>query len=169
MLQIVEAFACHRRDLHQIEIVLLAPAGEFLKFFGVRHIDFRGDDDFGFFRKGRIVFGEFGINGVEFVDGITTAHTGHVDQVKQHTSAFDMLQELNSEAMAKMSAFNEAGNIRNDERSIGVHRNDAEMGFERRKRIVRDFWTGGRDARDQCRFPDVRIADQPHVREQLQF
>src|SRR5438128_1559360 len=120
-LQIVEAFPCHRRDLHQIEIVLFAPAGEFLKFFGVRHIDLRGDDDFGFFRKGWIVLGEFGINGVEFVDGITTAHTGHVDQVKQHASAFDMLQELNSEAMAQMSAFNESGNIRNNERSIGVH------------------------------------------------
>ena len=121
-------------------------------------VHFRGDDDLGFTRKVGIVLGEFGVNRVELIDGIAVAHFGHVDQMEQQPCAFDVLQELDTEAGAKMRAFNEAGNVRYHERPVGIEGDDAEVRLHRRERIFGDLGSRGRDARNERGLAHVRVA-----------
>jgi len=111
-LEVFEAFSGYRRDFHEFEVALGAPAREFLDFPCNGGVHFRGDDDLGFTRKVGIVPGEFGVNRVELIDRIAVAHGGHVDQMEKQPCAFDVLQELDTEAGAKMRAFNQAGTCR---------------------------------------------------------
>ena len=46
---------------------------------------------------------------------------------------------------------------------------DAEVGRQRRERIVRDLGTRGRDHRQQRRLAGVRLADEPDVGDELEL
>ena len=89
------------------------------------------------------------------------------------------LQKSDAQAHAGVRAFDQAGQIRDHKRTPAalfrrlsrraIGGDDAEAGFERRKRIVGDFRMRRGNARDERGFARVRKTDQANVREQLQF
>ena len=78
-------------------------------------------------------------------------------------------KKLNSEPSAGMCAFNQAGNIGDNECLVRVDRDHPELRFERREGIIGNLRARGRYARDQCRLADVGKTDQTHIRQKLQF
>ena len=112
---------------------------------------------------------EFLLDGLEVRDRIAILCRRNVDQVEQQARPFDMSQELDAEAVAQMRAFDQSGNVGDDERSCPDRSDNAQMGFERRERIVRNLGTRGRDTGDQRGFSGVGKADQADVGQQLQF
>src|SRR5207253_3876716 len=88
--------------------------------------------------------------------------------MNKHGAALDVAEEFVSEAVAFMSAFDEAGNVGNNECLI-INADDAEVWNERGERIVGDFRFRGADHRDQRRFARVRQSNDADVGDQLQF
>jgi len=169
-LEVVEAFAGDGGNLHQLEVVLLRPALEFLDLLLIGGVHFGGDDDLGFVWKIGIVFREFGMDRVEFLDRIAFIHDRDVNQMKQHPRAFDVPEELNAEAMSKMRPFDQPRNIGDDERLVAaIYRNHAELRFERRERIVRNLRPGCGNAGDQCGLAHVRVAHQAGVGQEFEL
>ena len=66
-------------------------------------------------------------------------------------------------------AFDEAGNVGEHEVAPARQRHDAEVGHERRERIVGDLGTRARHGGDEGRLADVGIAEQAGVGEQLEL
>ena len=60
------------------------------------------------------------------------------DEVQQHARALDMAEEPVADADALMRAFDQAGNVGQDELAR-VDARDAEVGMQRRERIVGDL------------------------------
>jgi len=68
-----------------------------------------------------------------------------VDKVgKQHGAAFDMAQEAGADACALGRAFDEPGNVGEHEAGADAERDDAEVGNQRRERIVGELWVSRR-------------------------
>ena len=83
-----------------------------------------------------------------------------------------MPEKLRSEPGAFAGAFDEAGNIRDDEAGVirrFAYDDHAEVGLQRGERIVGDLGTRRRDARDQRAFAGVGIADEPDIGQQPEF
>src|SRR5271154_6125021 len=95
--------------------------------------------------------------------------------MRDQARALQMFQEARAEANAFVRAFDQSGDISHYKRAavagrgIGVGGNDAQMRLKGSERIRSDFWTSGRDARNQRGFSCVRETDQPHICEQFQF
>ena len=49
------------------------------------------------------------------MDWIAASGIGHVNQVRQQARAFDVAQELNTQAVAEVSAFDQARDVGDDE------------------------------------------------------
>ena len=66
--------------------------------------------------------------------------------------AFDVLEELDAEAVAEVRALNEAREV-GDGEGLGVRKvanlDDAEVGFEGGEGVVGDLGAGGREAGDE--------------------
>ena len=105
---------------------------------------------------------------VEVLDRIAAGRRRHVDEVHQHLRALEMAQEPMAEPVSGVRALDESRHVGHDERAIARQADDAEVGNERRERIVGNLRSGRRDARDHRRLAGVRKADQPDVGEQLQ-
>src|SRR6516162_3013084 len=80
-----------------------------------------------------------------------------------------MTQELMAEPMTAMGAFDEPGDIGNDEAAVIAQADNAEIGRQRGEGVVGDFGPCGGDARDERGFAGIREANEPDVREQLQL
>ena len=89
---------------------------------------------------------------VEVLRGIAAARARDVDQMHEHFRPLEMPQELMAEAEAAVRAFDQSWHIGHDEAAIVAQPHDAEIGRERRERIVGDLRTRGGDARDQRRL-----------------
>ena len=100
--------------------------------------------------------------GEDLADGPRAVHQMHED-----ARALDVAQEAIAEPGARVGAFDEAGHVDHDERLVGRQADDAELRFERRERIVRDFRTRGRSDGEQRRFAGVRQADHAAIRQKL--
>ena len=104
------------------------------------------------------------------LDRIAAAALADIHQMHEQPRALDVPQELDAKAVPLVRAFDQAGNIGDDEgRVIIVRAHDAQVRLERGERIIGDLGLGGRDARDQRRFAGVRKSDQPDIGQQLQF
>lgn len=55
-----------------------------------------------------------------------------------------MSQKAGAKSLARVSPFDDSGNVGHDERSVVAVFDDAQVGFERRKGVVRYFRLGGR-------------------------
>ena len=66
-------------------------------------------------------------------------------------------------------AFDDSGNVGDDEGSVRRELHDAEVGAERRERVVADLGTRGRDHRQQRRLPGVRLPDEADVGDELEL
>ena len=100
------------------------------------------------------------------------AGVGDVDEVDDDRGALDVLEELDAEAVAEVSAFDEAGKVGDGEGEfVGevADLDDAEVGLEGGEGVVGDLGPGGGEARDQGGLADVGIADQAGVGEQAEF
>src|SRR5712691_11988902 len=74
-----------------------------------------------------------------------------------------------AEPMAFVRAFDEAGNVSDDEGLIVIRTDDAEVGDERGEGIVSDLRLRRADDRDQRRLPGVWQADDSDIGDQLQL
>ena len=70
-------------------------------------------------------------------------------------ATIDVPQKLSAESVPEMRAFNQSRNIGHDEGLVHVDRHDAELRFERRKRIIRNLRTSGGNAGNQRGFSGV--------------
>ena len=116
-----------------------------------------------------IVEAELAANDLEVLDRIAPRRAGHVDQMDQHLRALDVTQKLMAESVALVRAFDQPGHVGDDEAALVAQRDDAEIGRERRERIVGDLRPGRRNAGDQRRLAGVGKSDQADVGEQLQL
>ena len=73
------------------------------------------------------------------------------------------------EPVSLVRPFDQPGHVGDDEAALAAHRDDAEIGRERRERIVGNLRLGRRDARDERRLAGVGEADEADVGEQLQL
>jgi len=81
----------------------------------------------------------------------------------------DMFQELDAQPMALVGAFDDPGDVGDDEAVLAVGVDNAEMGNQGRERIVGDDRPGRGDLGDQRRLADVGESDQPDVGDELQL
>ena len=119
------------------------------------------------------LFGEAAAVGLELVadgaPGFDGALGGAVDEVEEDGAAFDVAEEAVTEARAFVGAFDEAGDVREDE-LLGVgEADDAELGVQGGEGVVRDFGAGcaGDDGEERA-FAGVGEADEACVRDEFE-
>src|SRR5687768_4368382 len=89
-------------------------------------------------------------------------------QEGQHAGALDVLKELEPESLARVCALDDAGNVGDHERAALAQAGDAEIGLERRERIVGDPGTGRGEYGQQRALPRVRLAHEADIGNQLE-
>ena len=92
-----------------------------------------------------------------------------IDEMDEHRAALDVAEELVAEAVTFVRAFDEAGDVGDDEGLVVVGADDAEVRDERGEGIVGDLRLGGADDGDQRRLAGVRQSDEADVGDQLQL
>src|SRR5207237_4427626 len=93
---------------------------------------------------------------------------GNVEQVDEQARALDVAKELVAQPRPLVRAFDEPGDVGDDEAPAGVYRNHAKVGDQGGERVVGDLRLRGRDPGNQSGLADVRETDQAHVGEELQ-
>ena len=89
--------------------------------------------------------------------------------MNQHARAHDVAQKLIAQSVALVRAFDEPGNIRDDETLALAVSDHTQIGHQCSKRIVGDFRAHRRDHRDQCRLAGIGQTDDADVGEQAKF
>ena len=79
-----------------------------------------------------------------------------------------MPEEPVAEPVALVCAFDQPGNVGDDEASFVTQADHPEIGSQGGERVVCDLGSCRRDSRDQSRFSGVGEADEPHVGQQLE-
>ena len=92
-----------------------------------------------------------------------------IHEVREDRATLHVPEELISESVAFMRAFDETGDVGDHERLIVVARNHAEIRDERREGIIRDLRFGRADDGDERRFAGVRETNDPNVSDQLEL
>jgi hypothetical protein len=87
--------------------------------------------------------------------------------MQQHRAAFDMAEELIAQAAPFGGAFDQAGNVGDDE-FMPVDADHAQVGMQRGERVIGDLRPRVRDGGEEGRFPGIRQAQQPRIGDQLQ-
>ena len=93
------------------------------------------------------------------VDRIAPGSRRDVDDVHQHLGALEMRQELRAEAVPEVRALDQSRHVRHDEAAVVAEVDDAEIGRQRRERVVGDLRPRRGDARDRacsCRRSETR-------------
>src|SRR4030095_16662951 len=80
-----------------------------------------------------------------------------------------MAQELVAEASTFSGALDEPGNVRDDEAAIGIGANDAEIGRERRERVIGDLGPCGGHGADERALASVGHPEEPDVRQHAEL
>ncbi len=83
--------------------------------------------------------------------------------------ALDVAEESVAEARAVLGAFDEAGDVGDDDSAVAFEFDDAKLRFERGEGIVGDLGPGGGDRSQQRALAGVGHADEADVGDQLQF
>src|SRR6185503_2258569 len=86
----------------------------------------------------------------------------------QHLRPLDMAKELMAEPVAFMRAFDQTGNVGDDEAAIAAQRDDAKIWRQRREWIVGNLRPRRGNHRDECRLARVRKSHESDIRQQLQ-
>ena len=153
------------RDLHHLGLAgFLQRLGLGLDLVGVERVDLVEDDDLGLFGQLLVIGGELAADGLV---GARHVLLGAVDQVDQHGAALDMAEETVADAGALMRALDQPGNVGQHEIAL-ADAHHAEIGMERRERIVGDLGLGRRNRGEKRRFAGIGQADQPGIGDQLQ-
>src|SRR5215469_3502470 len=89
-----------------------------------------------------------------------------------YAGALNVFQKLDSESRAQMRAFDQAGEVGDDERLFVrpiAYLDDAEVWLQCGERVVRDLRSGSREPRDQGRLTDIGISDETCIGQQSQL
>ena len=92
---------------------------------------------------------------------------GHHEQ--EDGVAFDMPEEAHTDAFSFMGAFDDAGDVGHHEGAVVIIADDAQVGFQRGKRVIRDFGFGRCDGGQQRGFAGVGEAHEADVGQHFQF
>ena len=103
------------------------------------------------------------------MDRVAAIERQRLNEVDEHARAFDMAQELVPQADAAVGAFDQAGQVGDDEDAFAARMDDAEVRMLGRERIVGDFGMRLRQPAQQRRFARVGQADQAGVGDDFQF
>ena len=173
VLELVDALACDGGDFKEGQLAAFGHGGELFELVGVGCVHFGGDDDH------RLVFevcaeaGELVGDGFEVGYGIgAAAGIGDVDEVDEEVGALDVAEEAVAESGALVRAFNEPGNVCDDEGLLVggfAYGDDAEIGLERGERVVGNFGFCCGDARDEGGLADVGVADDADIGKNFEF
>src|SRR5438552_1476928 len=112
------------------------------------------------------------------MDGIVGVGVARINEMNQQPCAFDVAEETDAETRAQVRAFDEAGKIGDNKSAsefgtvpacaaVGI--NDAEVGFERGERIVRNFGPRRGNHGNQRRLTRIGVANQADIGEEFQF
>src|SRR5205085_12601765 len=107
------------------------------------------DDDLRSLGKVRIVGAQLAVDLLVIFTRIASRLRREINQVQQQLRPLDVAQETITKPRAFVRAFNQAGNVCDDEGAKVAQVNDAEMWLKRDERIVGDLRFRGRDGRDQ--------------------
>jgi hypothetical protein len=91
------------------------------------------------------------------------------NQKGEETGALDVPQKLQSESLPFVRAFDDAGNVGDDERSIPGQRHDAKVRNQRREGVIRDLGTRGGDDGQERRLAGVGLTYQPDIGDELEL
>src|SRR5206468_9787295 len=89
--------------------------------------------------------------------------------MKQNLRSLDVTQKLSAEPLPQVGPLDQAGYVGNHKALVVVQLNHSQIGLEGGEGIISDLWTGRRNSRNQCGFPNVRKTNQSHVCKQFQF
>src|SRR2546426_9212434 len=159
--QLLNAFPGHGGNLEIVAAMALGVGAELLRISGDRRIEFRSADDPRLFGEGLRV--QLQLAGDDFRISVRMIVGRQIDEMDEHGAALHVTEELMAEAMPLVRAFDEAWDVGNDERLIVIRAHDAQVGDQRRERIVRDLRPGRADDRDQRRLAGVWQADDSDV------
>ena len=87
--------------------------------------------------------------------------------MQQHAAALDVSQEARAEAGALVRALDQARNVGQHEVEAG-RAHDAQVGMQRRERIVGDLRLGGADGGQERRLAGVGQSDDAGIGDQLE-
>ena len=87
----------------------------------------------------------------------------------EHFRAFEVTQEPVAEAETAVCAFDETRHVGDDEAAVVAQPHDAEIGRQRRERIIRDLRPRRGHPGNERRFAGIGESDEPDVGEQLQL
>ena len=145
----------------------LSVGAELLRVTGDRRIEFRSANDPRLFRECLRV--QLQLAGDDLRVSVRMIVARQVDEMDEDGAALHVTEELMAEAMPLVRSFDEAGDVGDDERLIVIRAHDAQVGDQRRERIVRNLRLGRADDRDQRRLAGVWQADDSDVGDQLQL
>src|SRR5437016_1094198 len=141
-------------------------------------VQLRGCNDHRFFDQGRTEGFQLAVDDLERMDGIVGVGVARINEMNQQPCAFDVAEETDAEARAQVCPFDQAGKISHDKSASELRAvpagpaggiNDAEVGFERGERIVRDLGARGGNNGNQRRLADVGKTNQANIGEKFQF
>jgi len=118
--------------------------------------------------KLRLVEAQLLVDLLEIVQWIASIDAGRIDHMHQHARALDMTQEVVAEADSGMRAFDQPGDIGDDE-GLVADLYDAKVRTQRGEGVVRDLWPGRADGRQQGRFSGVGEPEQADIGDQLEL
>src|SRR5438552_5846925 len=173
------AVARNRRNGMKFEFPPPAEISKSVETRAIRgSVQLRGYNDHRFFDQGRAEGFQFAIDDLERTDGIVGVGIARVYEMNEEPRALDVPEETDAEARAQVRAFDQAGKISNDKSAselravptgaaVGI--DDAEVGFERGERIVRNLGARGGNHGNQRRLADVGKTNQANIGEKFQF
>src|SRR5579864_1440298 len=171
--QRLDAFSGGGRNRKERQAAFLRKFAQAVETFMVAgRVELGGDDKFRLRGQSFAEGPQFALNNFKIADRIAVGRVAGIDEVGDQARALDVPEEANAQAGAFVRAFNQAGQIRDDEsaaragRRVWIGGDDSEMRFQSGERIIGDFRFRRGNTRDECRFPRVGKSDKAYVGEQ---
>src|ERR1051326_849404 len=165
--ELPNAVAGDRADLVIRIAALLRVGAQFFRVSFDRRIQFRSDDDTRLRGERLRICLELAGDRRRVLVGMIVGR--EIDEMHEHGATLDVPQELIAEPVTFVRAFDQAGDIGDDERLIVISSDDTEVRNERREGIVGDLRLRRTDDGDERRLAGVRKSDQSDVGDQLQL
>src|SRR3712207_2346193 len=110
-----------------------------------------------------VVQTQFLTDGVEGFYRIAARGPGNDDEVDQHLRAFNVPQELMSEPVSFVGAFDQSRDVRNDEAAFAAQRDDAKVRRQCREWVISNLRLCCRDPRDERGLAGIRESDETDI------
>ena len=89
----------------------------------------------------------------------------HIDEMDQNPGSLYVSQELNPQSRTFMGTVDQPGDIGNHKGIGPIRVYHPQLGRQRRKGIIADFWMGRRNFADEGRLAGIGKSDDSHVRQ----